>query len=68
MEAIQYAQINVDKEELEKALKYDRDQYDKGYRDGLAKGEEKAQRILAELLGILVDTGYVEPSRTGGYY
>ena len=30
--------INIDKEELLKALKYDREQYDKGYGDGYTKG------------------------------
>lgn len=30
--------INVDKEELIKALQYDREQYSKGYSDGYAKG------------------------------
>ena len=35
MKAIQRFDINVDKEELIKALKYDRDQYEKGYQDGL---------------------------------
>jgi hypothetical protein len=29
--------VNVDKDELIKALKYDRDQYDKGYRDGMSE-------------------------------
>jgi hypothetical protein len=29
---------NIDKEELIKALKYDRDQYEKGYHDGRAAG------------------------------
>lgn len=29
--------INVDKEELIKALQYDRDQYDKGYQDAVLK-------------------------------
>lgn len=33
--AIQDYGIVVDKDELIKALKYDRDQYEKGYRDGL---------------------------------
>ena len=32
--------IDVDKEELLKALKYDRDQYDKGYDEGYRKGVE----------------------------
>ena len=35
MKAIQRFDINVDKEELIKALKYDRDQYEKGYQDGV---------------------------------
>lgn len=34
MEVVHSYDINVDKEELIKALKYDRDQYNKGYRDG----------------------------------
>jgi hypothetical protein len=32
--------IDVDKEELLKALKYDRDQYDKGYEEGYRKAVE----------------------------
>jgi hypothetical protein len=32
--AVQKHDINVDKEELLKALRYDRDQYEKGYADG----------------------------------
>ena len=32
--AIQECSVSVDKDELLKALKYDRDQYRKGYRDG----------------------------------
>jgi hypothetical protein len=34
--AIQNVGIVVDKEELIKAMQYDRDQYDKGYKDGYA--------------------------------
>ncbi len=34
---IQEMGVNVDKEELFKALKYDRGQYDKGYKDGKAE-------------------------------
>lgn len=34
MKAIQKVGINVDKEELAKALTYDRNQYDKGYKQG----------------------------------
>lgn len=35
MEVVHYYNINVDKEELIKALAYDRDQYRKGYTDAL---------------------------------
>jgi hypothetical protein len=35
MKAVQRCGIHVDKEELLKALQYDRGQYDKGYEDGL---------------------------------
>lgn len=35
LKAVQRYNIDVDKEELLKALKYDREQYDKGYQDGL---------------------------------
>jgi hypothetical protein len=31
--------VNVNREELEKALRYDRDQYDQGYRDGLREAD-----------------------------
>ncbi len=31
--------VNVDKEELEKALRYDRGQYEKGYTDGLKNAD-----------------------------
>ena len=34
MEAVYNVGVNVDKAELIKALEYDRDQYEKGYRDG----------------------------------
>ena len=37
-EAVQKVNINVDKEELIKALKYDREQYNKGYTNGYADG------------------------------
>ena len=39
MKAIQRFDINVDKEELLKALQYDRGQYEKGYQDGLNEGK-----------------------------
>lgn len=42
--------VSVDKDELIKALQYDRDQYDKGYADGVrdAKGEV-AREIITEI-------------------
>ena len=43
---IQKYGINVDKEELIRALKYDREQYDKGYADGL---KDFAKCLLIEL-------------------
>ena len=42
--AIQRVQINVDKDELIKALQYDRDQYEKGYEDGKRYAEDKIIR------------------------
>lgn len=39
-EAVQKQGIFVDKEELVKALQYDREQYDKGYADGLRERNE----------------------------
>ena len=39
--AVQGYGINVDKEELIRALQYDRGQYEKGYADGLRHGETK---------------------------
>ena len=40
--AVMDAGIRVDKEELEKALQYDRDQYEEGFRDG-----EEAKAVIA---------------------
>ena len=40
LKAVQSYGINVDKEELIRALKYDRDQYDKGYADGKTEAVE----------------------------
>ncbi len=40
MKAVQDVGINVDKDELLKALAYDREQYQKGYADGREAGRE----------------------------
>ena len=44
--------IQVDKEELEKAMLYDRHQYLKGYRDGLAEAEKRIEKAREALEGI----------------
>lgn len=48
--AVQEIGVNVDKDELLKALKYDRDQYEKGYKDGIRKFAEKQKEIMREYL------------------
>lgn len=42
LNAIQHYDIQVDKDELIRALRYDRDQYEKGFKDG---AEQKAKWI-----------------------
>lgn len=44
--AVQRVGVNVDKEELLKALQYDRGQYKRGYEDGYAKAIEEFAEIL----------------------
>ena len=46
-EATQRIGINVDDNELLKALRYDRGQYDKGYNDGFNDGRKA---IIAEII------------------
>lgn len=41
LKAVHGVGVNVDKEELIKALQYDRDQYNKGYKDGAKAFAEK---------------------------
>lgn len=40
--------VDVNKEELVKALLYDRDQYDKGYQDGIEEFAEKLLEICTQ--------------------
>lgn len=40
---------DVDKDELLKALRYDRNQYDKGYQDGYYEAIEKGRTKLKEI-------------------
>lgn len=44
--------IQVDKEELEKAMLYDRHQYMKGYKDGLDEAEKRIEKAREALEGI----------------
>lgn len=45
LKAVQKVGVNVDKEELIRALQYDRDQYHKGYSDGKADSREFASDV-----------------------
>lgn len=59
-QAIQKTGVIVDKEELQKALKYDREQYQNGYNDGYTDG---ANAMLAKLNAILqgvIDLNYLD--------
>lgn len=40
----------VDKDELEKALRYDRDQYEKGYEDGKRDAADAIEELQAQLM------------------
>lgn len=44
MKAVREVGITVNKDELVKALQYDRNQYEKGYQDGLQVGIEKGKQ------------------------
>ena len=48
LSAIQEMGVNVDKEELLKALKYDREQYSKGYIDGVKEFAERCKDLFLE--------------------
>ena len=49
--------INIDKDELVKALQYDRGQYDKGYADGYTEGVKNYQKLYENIMGIQRPTG-----------
>ena len=52
LKAVQSCNIDVDKDELLKALKYDRDQYNKGYEDGKREFVDKVVEQLEALPNI----------------
>lgn len=47
--AVQNQDINVDKDELIKALQYDREQYEKGYINGYNAGYRKQSEVAREI-------------------
>lgn len=49
LKAIQSYGIDVNKEELIKALEFDREQYQKGYIDGYSKAMERIEKTLEEM-------------------
>jgi hypothetical protein len=51
MEYLYSIDIHVDKEELIKALQYDRGQYEKGYQDGCRDSQKRGQWIPIEYDG-----------------
>ena len=55
-EAVVECGVNVDKEQLLKALAYDRHQYEQGYRDGLEEGYRRAIEDCKNKLTSAVDT------------
>lgn len=48
--AVQHYDIDVDREELIKALQYDRGQYEKGFNDGYKQGIDDAIKLIRETL------------------
>lgn len=53
--AVANVEINVDKEQLIKALAYDRQQYEKGYHDGYKKAITDMRQVMYDSLGKLTD-------------
>ena len=51
MKAIRKVGVNVDKDELIKALQYDRNQYTKGYEDGKNEILDKIRAEIEEMSG-----------------
>ena len=58
MKAIRKVGVNVDKEELIKALQYDRNQYAKGYEDGKNDVLDKIRTEIERQERWLMDAGY----------
>lgn len=52
--AVQKVGVNVDKEELLKALQYDRGQYEQGYKDGYARAIDEFAETLNKKITVFV--------------
>lgn len=66
--AVQNYDIKVDKEELIRALHYDREQYNKGFRDAMEKYRwipvtERMPKNFVSVLGYMTDAGAFPPVR-----
>lgn len=56
--AIKEVGVDVDKDELIKALQYYRDQYSKGYSDGVKEFAEKVNPMIEEMVDIMFDENH----------
>lgn len=65
LKAVQGVGINVDKEELIKALAYDREQYSKGYKDGAKDFAERLRKEVANTWFGVCCTGETEEYKEG---
>ena len=59
LKVVQGYGFDVNKEELTKALLYDRGQYDKGYKDGYAKAIDEFVREIEEYYFKVVDSPFM---------
>lgn len=55
---VQSVGVNVDKHELIRALNYDRQQYDKGYYDGVKDFAERYKDQIENYTGMFIDEGF----------
>ena len=58
--AVQNVGINVDREELIKALEYDRGQYEEGFRDGERHTLRQIKNLLPEWLYIAIKENLIK--------